>query len=237
VSVDDFPLPGNAIASPVAGIALWCAPLAATDEAFAHMAACLSPAEKARAARFGRDDLRRRYIIGRSLLRALLGRTLALSPAAVPIVRGPRGRPQLDGIAGIDFNVSHTRDMSLAGIARAGRIGVDIERADREVDADRLARRVLAARERDAIAQLDADERRRRFLRYWTCKEAMSKATGDGIAAPFRRLEVTLDASPRLVAGPSPYEPEHWRLYAIDPQAGYFGTLAVWDARAEQPAD
>jgi phosphopantetheinyl transferase len=51
-----------------------------------------------------------------------------------------------------------------------------VERADRDVGADRLALKFLTARERATLEGRDADERRRRFLHYWTCKEAMSKA-------------------------------------------------------------
>jgi 4'-phosphopantetheinyl transferase len=229
VSVDDFPFAGNAIPSPAASVSLWCAPLAACEDLLARVGPWLSPAENARAARFSREDLRRRYIIGRALLRSFLGHSLALPPGAVPIVRGPRGRPRLEGLAGIDFNVSHTRDMSLIGILRGdARIGVDIERADRDVGADRLARRVLAPSERETIAPLEPDERRQRFLRYWTCKEAMSKATGDGIAAPFRRLEVEWSGGPRLVAGPAPYQPQRWQLHAVEAQSGYFAAVAIW---------
>ena len=239
MSVDDFPAAGNstsraptpnAIVSPAGDIALWWARLAATDIELARMSAWLSPAEHARAARFGRDSLRRRYVIGRALLRSLLGEALGLAPGAVPIARGARGRPQLDGIEGIDFNVSHTQDLSLVVIARGPRIGVDIERADREVNADGLARKFLASQERATLDPDDADARRSRFLRYWTCKEAMSKATGDGISAPFRNMEVSLGDSIELVRGAAPYDPERWRLYAVDVPSAYFGTLAVWNA-------
>ena len=180
--------------SPVEGVALWFATLAASDEEFARMSAWLSTAEHTRAARFGRESLRRRYIIGRASLRWALGGTLDVPPAAVPIVRGDRGRPKLDGIDGIDFNISHTDDAALIGIAHCVRIGVDIERVDRDVNADGLARKFLTPAEQATLAPLSADERRVRFLRYWTCKEAMSKATGDGLAALFRELEVDLDA-------------------------------------------
>jgi 4'-phosphopantetheinyl transferase len=238
VSVDDFSSAGNstsqllrpnAIASPAAGVGLWWARLTATDRELAELSSSLSPAEHARAARFGRDSLRRRYIVGRALLRKLLGSAVDLAPGAVPIVRGARGRPRLDGIQGIDFNVSHTQDMSLVGISRGPRIGVDIERADRDVNADGLSRKFLSEQERAALEPLTADERRLRFLRYWTCKEAMSKATGDGIAAPFRRMEVALGEAIELVHGPSPYEPQHWRLFAVDVPRAYLGTLAMWN--------
>jgi 4'-phosphopantetheinyl transferase len=234
VSLDDFPAPGNpdggpvALASSFADVALWWAPLAASDGEIARVSSWLAPAERARAARFGREALSQRYIAGRALLRWLLGRTLGLPPHAVPIVRGARGRPQLEHDAGLDFNVSHTQGVALIGIAHGRRIGVDIERADRVVRADGLARKFLTAAEQATLAPLPAAERRARFLRYWTCKEAMSKATGDGLSAPFRRLEVRLTDAIELVWGPDPYEPARWHLASVDVPAGLLATVALW---------
>ena len=236
MSVDDFPAPGNpdgglgplALASAFADVALWWAPLAASDSEIARVSSWLAPAEHARAARFGREALSRRYIAGRALLRWLLGRTLGLPPHSVPIVRGARGRPQLAGDAALDFNVSHTQGVALIGITRESRIGVDVERIDRMVRADGLARKFLTAAEQATLAPLPEPERRARFLRYWTCKEAMSKATGDGLSAPFRRLEVRLNRDIELAAGPPPYEPPQWRLHAIDVPDTYLATVALW---------
>ena len=234
MSVDDFSAPGNPdgapveLASPAADVALWWATLAASDDEVAQVAGWLAPAEHARAARFGREALSRRYILGRALLRWTLGNALGLPPSAVPIVRGVRGRPQLAGDTGVDFNVSHTEGVALIGIARAGRIGVDVERADRDVRADGLARKFLTTVEQATLAPLPEAERRTRFLRYWTCKEAMSKATGDGLSAPLRSLEVRLTDGIELARGPAPYEPARWRLHAVDVPDGYLATLALW---------
>ena len=75
------------------------------------------------------------------------------------------------------------------GLPPGARVGVDVEHAGRAVNADGLARKFLCERERAALAPLDADARRGRFLRLWTCKEAMSKATGDALSAQGK-LEV-----------------------------------------------
>ena len=231
MSVDDFPNAGNApieLPAPAEGVMLRWATLEASDEEFARMSSWLAPAEHARATRFGRDSLRRRYVIGRASLRWALGRVLGIAPAAVAIERGARGRPQLATDAGIDFNVSHTQGVALIGIARKARIGVDVEQKDRDVAADGLARKFLTTSEQATLASLHDAARRERFLRYWTCKEAMSKATGDGLSAPFRRLEVRLDDSIALVAGPPPYEPSCWSLHAADAPAAYLATVALF---------
>jgi 4'-phosphopantetheinyl transferase len=212
----------------MAGVFLWWATLAASDAELARVSGWLASVEHARAARFGREVLCRRYILGRALLRWALGNVLGLPPPAVPIVRGVRGRPQLAGDTGLDFNVSHTEGVALIGIARAGRIGVDVERADRDVRADGLARKFLTPAERATLVPLPEAERRARFLRYWTCKEAMSKATGEGLSAPFQRLEVQLADAIELVKGPHPYEPSRWRLHAVDVPGDYLATLALW---------
>ena len=236
--VDDFPAPGNpdrlplALASPFGGVALWSAELATSEREIARISDWLSPEEHARAARFGRAALAHRYIAGRALLRWLLARTLELTPQAVRIVRGARGRPQLAGQAGIDFNVSHTQGIALIGMTRARRIGVDIERDDRIVRADGLARKFLTAAEQATLAPLSEAERRTRFLRYWTCKEAMSKATGEGLSAPFRQIEVALGPRIELACGPDPYRPERWELASVEVPAGLLATVALWSESA-----
>jgi 4'-phosphopantetheinyl transferase len=231
------PVPGIAPRElpPVAdGVSLWWCALDVGADALPSLVATLAAAEHARAARFGRDSLRARWIAGRASLRWVLGRTLRIAPAQVPIVRGARGRPELfDDDTGLDFNVSHTGDVALIGIRHGGRrtlrIGVDVEHADRDVPADRLARRVLTHAEQAAQAALGPAERRRQFLRYWTCKEAMSKATGDGISAPFRRIDVAFTPELSLRDGPEPYRPFAWQLLEAPVPTGYIATVALWE--------
>jgi 4'-phosphopantetheinyl transferase len=242
VSVDDFPPPGKLDRPPAAGNAISLPPVAAPvdlwwfaldrdDAAAAALADTLSAEEIERADRFATDPLRRRWIVGRATLRELLGQALGIAPTAVALVRGRRGRPQL-AVPTLDFNVSHTCGMALVGIAatpQAGmRIGVDVEHGERRVNVDGLSRKFLSARERSALAQLSPEERRQGFLRLWTCKEAMSKATGDALAAPFRHLEVSRSGRYALAAGPAPYAPADWALHAVDMPGGFLATVAVW---------
>lgn len=215
------------------GVALWWCGLERSPEEVAAIAGVLSPAESARAERFGTVALRGRWIAGRAALRTVLGHTLGIDAAAVSLERGRRGRPGLaDAGSGIDFNVSHTRGVALIAVARGlpgdTRVGVDIEHRDRATGADRLARKFLTPREQATLSGLDPDARRQRFLRHWTCKEAMSKATGDGLAAPFRRLDVELADPPRLLDGPAPYLPERWTLLPADLPEEWLATVAIW---------
>jgi phosphopantetheinyl transferase len=221
-----------ALAAPAPGIALWLCHLNRVSADVATLSLLLSAQEHARAERFGTTLLRERWIAGRATLRSLLAETLRIDPAAVRLRCDVRGRPELDGEYAVDFNVSHTGDAALIAIATGTqdgtRIGIDIEREDRRINADGLARKFLTERERAEIAPLASDVRRQRFLRLWTCKEAMSKATGDALSAPFRHMDVTLEGGPRLVAGPPPYAPAAWQLVTAATPPGLIATLAIW---------
>jgi 4'-phosphopantetheinyl transferase len=222
-----------ALAAPAPGVALWLCDLDHVSAGTSISELSLSTQERSRAERFGNAFLRRRWIAGRTMLRALLGSALEVDPAAVRLRRGIRGRPELDGDRPLDFNVSHTEGTALiaiaTGMASGARIGVDLEREDRRVNADGLARKFLTDRERAGIAALTEDARRMQFLRLWTCKEAMSKATGEALSAPFRRIDVTLDGGcPRLADGPAPYLPTAWQLIAAATPAGLIATVAIW---------
>lgn len=221
--------------APFRGVEAWWCPL--DERAFDVARGWLSPAEHARAARFGTPALARRYTVGRASLRWVLGRQLGLEPAHVDIRRGARGRPELAEGA-IDFNVSHTRDRALIGLSvlPGTRVGVDVEHAERELDHTRLAGKFLTAAEQARTAGLDEATHRVAFLRAWTCKEAMSKATGEALGAPLRHLAVEFNARDaigpgvalRLASGPPPYVPEAWELAALKVPDRYLATLALW---------
>ncbi|MBS0319431.1 MAG: 4'-phosphopantetheinyl transferase superfamily protein [Proteobacteria bacterium] len=232
MSVDEMPGHGNhrvrALPSPVPAIALWWCALDASAGERAEDAALLADAEHARAARFGRPELRDRYVTGRALLRRLLGAALGCPPAAVPIVRGTRGRPRIDAPGAPDFNVTHTRERSLVAIGLGARLGVDLEHRERPADSTRLARKFLSSDEQRALHAYAPALRHERFLRWWTCKEAMSKATGDGLAAPFGALTVELEPRFALRDGPAPYVPDAWQLWPVAVPDDYLGTLALW---------
>jgi 4'-phosphopantetheinyl transferase len=133
---------------------------------------------------------------------------------------------------GPDFNVTHTAGTAVFaighGLAAGARLGVDVERAARTVDFARLARKLLTPAERDVLAALDDDTARLRFLRTWTCKEAMSKATGDGLRAPFDRIAVEPEVPPQLLEGPLPYAPPAWRLFRVPMPGDAIVTVALW---------
>ncbi|HSC23511.1 MAG TPA: 4'-phosphopantetheinyl transferase superfamily protein [Casimicrobiaceae bacterium] len=218
----------DALSFDVPGTKLWWCTLDASADQIGCWSEMLSAAERARAARFGVPFLRDRYVVGRAALRTVLAEALGLAPREVAIVRGVRGRPRLDGDSRLDFNVSHTAGVALIGLTNAGRIGVDIERRDRAINVSGIARKFLSEAERAHLAPMHADDARRAVLTLWTCKEAMSKATGDALSAPFARIDVDLCEGRRVRDGPDRYDPARWTLHATDIPPHHIATVALW---------
>ncbi|MFB8775917.1 4'-phosphopantetheinyl transferase family protein [Streptomyces broussonetiae] len=154
----------------------------------------LDAGERQRAAALRRPAERALYVAAHTALRRVLGAYAGLPAAAVPLTRlpcpgcgGPHGRPALAGPhgAGVHFSLARTEGLALIGLA-AGPIGVDLER----VPGPRLAAdaaRSLHPRERAELAGLPGVDRPAAFARCWTRKEALVKATGDGLSGAVLR--------------------------------------------------
>jgi 4'-phosphopantetheinyl transferase len=118
---------------------------------------------------------------------------------------------------------------------------VDVEQADGRArplggdgDTDGLARMVLADSERAALSAADPAVRDRSFLVAWTRKEAVTKATGDGLGVSFKEVVVSpAGQPPRLLAWPYPLAPQDVSLLDLDAAPGYLAALAVIGRCAE----
>jgi 4'-phosphopantetheinyl transferase len=164
---------------------------------------------------------------------AFLGRLLmayANVDAPPAIARTERGKPHAPSLPKLDFNLTHAREQVLIAVAREQPVGIDLERIDREIEIDDIARRYFSPGEADAIEALPPARKLAAFLRLWTCKEAVLKALGEGISFGLDRVTFALDddgmpshvASIAAEAGP----PDRWQLARIDPTPGYLGALA-----------
>jgi 4'-phosphopantetheinyl transferase len=164
---------------------------------------------------------------------AFLGRLLmryASLDVAPEIARSERGKPYAPALAGIDFNLSHAREHVLIAIARAQPLGIDIERIDRRIEVDDLARRFYSGQEADALGALPESLRLAAFLRVWTCKEAVLKALGAGLSFGLERVAFGID-SRGVPTGLAALAPEagaadEWRFVLLDPAPGFLGALA-----------
>ncbi len=178
--------------------------------------------EQERANRFYFEQHRHRYIAGRGILRTILGRYLGIEPEKVQFAYSSRGKPMLAGLSQITFNLSHSENLALYAVTRDRLLGVDIEYMRPMSDLDGLAKRFFLPTESAVLRSLPPKQQAETFFRYWTCKEAYLKATGDGLSQ-LEQIEVSL----------TPGEPARlqtsadWSLTEIVPADNYAAAVVV----------
>ena len=174
--------------------------------------------EQAARLRFQRD--RKRFLSRRVLLRRVLGAWLERDPAGLEFTREPGGRPWLPEAPRLGFNLSHSAGWALVGVAEDLRVGVDLEARLPEGPLEPLARRILAPAELRSWSGLPAAEQSPALLRTWVRKEAILKATGEGLGIEPDRLSIgsipDCENGPRtgLIQGrPN----EEWAVFDLEP--------------------
>jgi 4'-phosphopantetheinyl transferase len=211
-------------------------PLAADDTAIAALHLTLTAAERAEASRYHFERDRRRSVVSRGTLRAVLGRLLDRPPSMLELELGAHGKPALRGRE-LDFNVSHADAHLLIGVARHRALGVDVEGGPRSIEVEELAPTVFTPLERQALAAYaPGADRLRAFLRAWTRKEAYLKARSVGLSLPLKDFSVSLDASDDAVlsSAADPAEAARFALVGLPAPAGYEAALC-WAKDGDGP--
>jgi len=191
----------------------------------------LSQSELERANRFRFADDRERFIVARGALRATLGNYLDIKPEQVEFTYGSNGKPALASRnAGVQFNMSHSRNLALVAFTSTGKIGVDIEYMDDSLEVEAIAGRFFSALEVQTLLTLPAEARRLGFFNCWTRKEAFVKALGSGLSYPLQQFDVTLSpgAPPALLRHRlQPDQSQRWSLHSFTPAPDYAAAVAV----------
>ncbi|MCW7537505.1 4'-phosphopantetheinyl transferase superfamily protein [Aquabacterium sp. A7-Y] len=182
-------------------VRLWWTELHAWPSALEE--ACLSAEERARGARFVFERDRRRYLAAHCALRAVLARHCGCEPAALSYGQGPQGKPFLTSHAGPAFNLSHSGDVALIGLAPEGELGVDVELLRPMNDVLGLARSNFSTPEFQALQALPPEQRELAFLTCWTRKEACLKALGTGLSLSPARFHAGVEPVPARVKMPT----------------------------------
>jgi len=198
-----------------------------------RLAQHLSPDERTRAERFYFERDRIRFIVARGQLRTILGGYLGIEPSRVEFSYGSHGKPSLaQGFAEtkLQFNLSHSQGLALYGVTCDRILGIDLEQIRPVPQSEQIARRFFSPQEADVLLALPSYLKDEAFLRYWTCKEAYLKASGEGLAQPMNEVEVSLISGEpaRLdrIAG-SPEKAAFWSLQTLKPAPDYLAAIVV----------
>lgn len=190
------------------GVRLWQVRLGDAAEAgdVARDVASLSAEEQARAARFVFPRDRQRFVAAHLALHRVLhevmgegrGEAPTHRPPSLPLAfaTGPHGKPHLPQQPRLAFNLSHSGEHALIGVAEQADIGVDIEcrrPLSARTELDELAERCFTRAEQDELARsATPEDALDLFYTGWTRKEACLKALGTGLSLDPREVHVGL---------------------------------------------
>ncbi|GAB4856378.1 hypothetical protein Ancab_014298 [Ancistrocladus abbreviatus] len=164
----------------------------------------LSPCEKENVLSLRKDQLRKRAILARALVRTTIARyqnSSQVDPKSLKFKKNIHGKPEVEWQHAGDwsqpllhFNISHTSSLIACGVAVNSPIGIDVEEKQRMTKNNVLsfARRFFCLREVEYLADIsDPEDQRQEFIKLWTLKEAYVKALGRGFsAAPFKTFTI-----------------------------------------------
>ena len=129
-----------------------------------------------------------RRSLSRAVVRWLVTRQLRVPASAVQFDWARPGKPRLRNDVA-HFSVSYSADTLLVAISGDGPLGADVE-VRRPRCPERLLARICNEREQATLPFAPPSARRAALLHLWTAKEAVAKATGDGLAAPMAAIDI-----------------------------------------------
>jgi 4'-phosphopantetheinyl transferase len=213
-------------------IDLWSFSTKASRHVVARFERVLAPEERDRAFRFRFHHLYVSFVVGRGILRYLLGHYLHCDPAKVCLVYGLNGKPALASPSSIRFNATHSGGLGAIAVSLYREIGVDVEQIRQLPDMQQIAEHFFGPEEASEIMSLPRTERECSFFSCWSRKEAYIKATGDGLSAPLPSFRVTVrpDVAARFVhVQQNVDEARAWTLHDLKLAFGYAAALAYRD--------
>jgi 4'-phosphopantetheinyl transferase len=214
-------------------IHIWRADLDLPIMGFQKLHQTLSIDERVRAERFHFQKDRKRFSVGRWILRTILGYYLNVEPSLLRFCYGKYGKPALATTFGketILFNMSDSEGLALYAFTRGHEIGIDIEHIRDIPEMDQIAEQYFSARENAVFRSLPESKKREAFFSFWTRKEAFMKAKGEGLGLGLNQVEVSLtpgEQATLLSVNSNPQEASRWSLQDLDPGPGFTAALAV----------
>jgi 4'-phosphopantetheinyl transferase len=190
----------------------------------------LSREERNRADKFVHPHDRRRFVTAHGGLRTILGHHIGADPASLVFENVDHAKPRLAHHSQVSFNLAHSHERALLALSEGPELGVDLEHRRPLEHAD-IAQRYFHPNEAHEVTHAHGETAAHIFFKIWAMKEAVIKATGEGLATPLDSFEVS-PLPPHLKTAP-PGAPglARWQVLSFDLD-DYCAALAVIDANA-----
>lgn len=182
----------------------------------------LNEAELNRARKYHFEKDANQFIICRSLLKFVLAYHTGLAVTKILIKVDANKKPYVISNKNTCFNVSHAQDFAVIAISNQS-VGIDLEYLNKNFDFSEILPTVFSDLEIKSI--LNADHKTRKFYNFWTRKEAIVKATGQGISDDLPLIPAT-DGN-HLVASKILDGFKSLQLLSFDLNEDYIASLAL----------
>ena len=197
-----------------------------------ELEALLSPQETARAHRFCSARDRDRYTVQHGVLRSLLAGYLGCAPGQVDMRSSANGKPCVVGRedeGSLQFSVSHSDAFGAYAFTIVGSIGVDVEKICEFPDMLEIVEQHFTLRESHEMLSCPEDQRLMLFYRFWTRKEAVLKAQGEGLLRALGSVDVATGEGigPWKVSLADRTFAEEYLLADIEAPPGFCAAVAV----------
>jgi 4'-phosphopantetheinyl transferase len=214
-------------------IHVWTACYADPDHFHGIFPGFLSRAEQEKASTFRKPADGRRYILRHGMVRFILGNYLLSPPGSVPLVTGRNGKPGLDlqpKDQPVTFSVSHTGEMMSIGVMKKFNMGIDIVKIDPRCPIQEIADYLFCPQEIQYLQGTQPDRKQEIFFALWAMKEAVIKATGEGLPAMRDTDVISIVQDPRhgryRVDNTTSLSKDFF-IFPFVPAEGYRGAVAV----------
>jgi len=203
-----------------------------TDERLHRHTQILSNDERIRAESFRFESDRNLHLLSKAFVRILLSRYTSIDPSVWEFTRNEYGKPAISQPASathIRFNISHTRGLIAGVFALNSTVGIDAENHHQQVDVLSIAHNYLSTTEYSVLCDVATSDRHRRFLEYWTLKEAYAKAEGMGMSMDLSRFTFEIHNEKASISFHSkPAEDSaFWKFQLLRPGPDHTAAVAV----------
>lgn len=215
---------------------VWILDLKVDRESLAMQEEMLSAEEWKRVRRYSSQNVGRRFIVRRGLLRLILAQYLAYPPEHIGFVYNAHGKPFLapEHSSDLQFSLTDSGDMASLAVGLRESLGIDIERLRTvRLDGGLESRGSIKGEDVCAIDR-SATKHSFEFFQAWTRREALAKAKGVGLQMLSRQTDANggEDDAPGDSGANAALDERGFHIHALTLPAGYVGALA---ARPKSP--
>lgn len=147
--------------------------------------------------------LKERYLAGRYYLYKLLAHYSQINEQEISLSYNRFNKPFLNNnLHQIQFNYTDTNGYGLFAFSKNVELGVDVEFIGRTGNFAPIVKKRFTNNEANHVIQPSGDINQKRFLDYWTRKEAYGKALGVGVNFKMNMVDLHSDSNIKQLSNP-----------------------------------